>query len=205
MLVSEGDFFEAFLYVRTTGAVNATVTDNDHSWLAIEVLEAKGAVIREDSLVIVGDPFERTDWTCFRVYLNVEQTNTGDGTNTLVAFDTVAFDLRGEFNTTTHLLTVDQGGIYEFGTVVVTNEMVSGARLQIRLRVDGAGTHSELGRIQTSNGANLTASGSAIVELDAGQTVEVRAIISGTATGDFSSGSENTYFWGKKIRNKINP
>lgn len=143
----------------------------------------------------------QNDWTCFRVYLGTEQINVG---NNIIEFDSIDFDLRGEFNIETNTLAIDQDGIYEFGGSYRINEGAIDNRYRLQLYVDGS-LHSRMGRTQTSTASDPEICGSVLVELVAGNLITLRTNIVGSGTPDLTEGISDTYFWGRKIRERINP
>lgn len=163
-------------------------------------------VTRDEMRRYLGTQFERTDWTCFRVFLGTSMFNIPNFTDTKILLDTATFDLRGEFDlVTNNHFVADQGGIYEFGGNMAILGLTSLDDYIARIFVNAA-LHTILHSHEATAVVSGNIGGSVIIELDAGDTVDWNYKISNSAgASDIAGGTSSTYFWGKKIRERINP
>ena len=162
-------------------------------------------VTREEMRRYIGDPFERTDWTCFRVYLNVSMTSLANATEHRVKLDSKDFDLRSEFNTTLWEFVADQDGIYEFGGTISIGNLTSLDNVTGSVWLNGS-FEASLDQSESTGTSGGAVGNACLVELDAGDKIHLNYRIANSAGGSsISSGRVNTFFWGKKIRNRINP
>lgn len=108
------------------------------------------------------------------------------GLENTVVFTTKVFDTHNAYNTSTGVFTAPAPGIYEFKCYGLTNSITlstSGA-LQLYTRVDGGSSIRCAWTL--GNGANFNQSvfGTALISLQAGQTVEFRQTSSASGTWD---------------------
>jgi len=133
---------------------------------------------------------------------------TGDNTDYSIIFNTILYDLLGEFNTTTGKFTTVTTGTYDFGGIVFLDGLLAG-HTAVRVRLV---TSNRTFLLQFQNPAPLLIGGMLSlnwncpgVDMDAGDTAEVQVTVYfGTKVVDiFESGSPTnqlTYFSGKRVR-----
>lgn len=110
------------------------------------------------------------------------------GLENTVVFTTKVFDTHNAYNTSTGVFTAPAPGIYEFKCYGLTNSMTQGTSgaLQLYTRINGGGNTACAWAL--GNGANINQSvfGTALISLQAGQTVEFRQ--TSTTSGTWNSG-----------------
>ena len=136
----------------------------------------------------------------FLAYIDPAVANaTGDGTSVTVPFNTVQYDVSTNYNNSTYAFTAPIDGYYRFSTAVQLSSVGAGHTLgTIFYTVNGTGNFYT----QDSNPAagadpsgNYTLQGSALLKLNAADTVQVVVTVSNSTktVGLFGSGSTNLY------------
>jgi hypothetical protein len=127
-----------------------------------------------------------------KVTLSTEQTIPAN-TETVVAFDSIIFDGRGEFNTTNHRFVAQEAGYYFFGVKLnIYNALFSENEISIRLRRNGIGICYFRDTVPPGL-IEFDANVSTIVYLNAGDYLDVTAYVSG-AEGYVSITEEESSF-----------
>lgn len=124
-----------------------------------------------------------------RITMNSDQSVTGAGA-TKVNFDTIDFDINGDFNATSEVYEVPADGIYRVTTQLTMNSSTSTDEFSVRVRIDGA--------IERRSQFNHSGNGivlrqlTTIFNLSAGQTIDISfsrplggATISSNSAGTF--------------------
>lgn len=131
---------------------------------------------------------------CF-AYLNAAQDNIVDSTDTLVNLDTEDFDAATDFNTTTHLYTVNTAGRYILIGQVGWKPQVADKRHYVQIKETGGPT-TLLHRASYNNTATgwFHVNVSGILALSSGDTIGLYARQEeGVNTPDLWNGKTNTF------------
>lgn len=131
----------------------------------------------------------------FSVYRNAG-ANTGSGAFAIIAFDTELFDTNNNFNTGTGIYTTPVNGFYHFDFACLA--AMSGATQSVVTAIFVNGNIKAVGsRSLSPSASSLGSSGSKLIQLTAGDTVEVRVF--GSVAGAIAVTEYDTYFTGYLI------
>lgn len=137
-----------------------------------------------------------------RVYLSSDQTGIVTSTDTDIIFDTEAFDLGNEFNTSTGVFTCAADGYYEIYARIRWDATMNWYQTQIHIN-EGAGYNiyamgeDIVGGFGTA--CDITPECTVIADLDAGDTIKVVGWHNKGTDAFANSGIENTTLIIKKI------
>jgi len=117
-------------------------------------------------------------------------------TNTTVTLDTELYDTDNAFSSNTFTVPSGEGGKYFF-TIGLRKDNFSATRTYIYLE-DGSGTG--LLNVENAGGGNYdTLNGSVILNLSAGDTLQMKVYQGSGGSNNSLSGKQNTFFGGFKI------
>lgn len=174
-------------------------------------LKAPASLPGDRAIVIPGDlpvanGFVRTDasgnWSysgycAFAAYLSVQQSGILPDTQTRVEFDTEEFDEGDCFDTTNKRFVAPAAGKYLFTAGVGMIPDASETLLRVSLRVNGA--EKRVAAVQGSlSSRGLIASVTAVLDLAAGDNVDVHVLHTKAGSGTMLSSPSLTYFNGTR-------
>lgn len=119
--------------------------------------------------------------------------------NVLIPFDTEQFDLGGNFNLATGTFTAPAAGVYQFNTGIYKYEAAN-TRGTIQVFKNGAFDHSQHYWFTSANNNNNVRNGSFLLQLNAGDVIQIYASSSAATTVIGSVGNPRCFFSGFRVQ-----
>ena len=193
----------------TTATINNPTLNTDSvneftpaNGVTIDGLNIKDSKLNTNNSVVTANitdaavtPEKTTNIYKFSVY-RAAAANTGNGTFAKIVFDTKLFDSNNNFSSGTY--TVPINGFYQFTLGAAAASAATNQRVIISIYVNGT-ERRRISTVWSSAAQSLGPAGGALLQLTAGNTVEVWAFGTAAFAFDVASAELCPYFMGELV------